>query len=112
MELASVMETSSPKAFRRFLETFIKRINIYPDGRADIYHFPPIQDWSVLSLSAEGVGFEPTRGFQPPTVFKTVSINRSDTPPESPAMRPLIQRIARGAASVKRISGCSSAPCR
>ena len=31
-------------------------------------------------LSAEGVGFEPTRRFRPP-VFKTGSIGHSDSPP-------------------------------
>ena len=41
---------------------------------------------------AEGVGFEPTRGFRPPTVFKTVSLNRSDTPPGSLAVPPSITR--------------------
>ena len=30
---------------------------------------------------AEGVGFEPTEGRRPSTVFKTAPINRSGTPP-------------------------------
>ena len=30
---------------------------------------------------AEGVGFEPTEGYEPSTVFKTAAFNRSATPP-------------------------------
>ena len=30
---------------------------------------------------AEGVGFEPTKGYQPLLVFKTSAFNRSATPP-------------------------------
>ena len=35
---------------------------------------------------AEGVGFEPTLATRARTVFKTVSINRSDTPPRGRAV--------------------------
>jgi hypothetical protein len=35
---------------------------------------------------AEGVGFEPTLAIKTRTVFKTVSINRSDTPPQRKEM--------------------------
>jgi hypothetical protein len=35
---------------------------------------------------AEGVGFEPTLAIKTRTVFKTVSINRSDTPPQGKEM--------------------------
>ena len=35
---------------------------------------------------AEGVGFEPTLVTRTRTVFKTVSINRSDTPPQRKEM--------------------------
>ena len=34
-----------------------------------------------IGLPAEGVGFEPTRPKKSPTVFKTVSLDHSDTPP-------------------------------
>ena len=37
---------------------------------------------SYLPEMAEGVGFEPTEPFSP-TVFKTVAINRSTTPPKN-----------------------------
>ncbi len=35
-----------------------------------------------LALEAEGVGFEPTGKRSLPTVFKTVPINHSGTPPD------------------------------
>jgi hypothetical protein len=44
-----------------------------------------INAYFVLEL-AEGVGFEPTLATRTRTVFKTVSINRSDTPPQRKEM--------------------------
>ena len=49
-----------------------------------------VSNWSVdifrpnqaeLSQMAEGVGFEPTVGYQPTTVFKTAALSRSAIPP-------------------------------
>jgi site-specific DNA recombinase len=60
-ELAALLTTSSPKALRRFLETFIKQIDVFPDGRVDIYYFAPLEGLSALPRVAEGAGFEPAR---------------------------------------------------
>jgi hypothetical protein len=45
----------------------------------------PIRNPSEIMV-AEGVGFEPTLAIKTRTVFKTVSINRSDTPPQRKEM--------------------------
>jgi site-specific DNA recombinase len=68
-ELVSLLEVSSPKALRGFLETFIQKVEIFPDGRIDIYYFPPLEGLASLSRVAERVGFEPTRELAPPTRF-------------------------------------------
>ncbi len=56
---------------------------------------------------AEGVGFEPTVGYQPTTVFKTAALSRSAIPPnlcnQPPSVRagrgvwaPLLRRVLCG----------------
>ena len=57
--LTSLLETSSPKALRGFLETFIKRIVVYPEGRVDIHYLAPLEGLALLSRAAERPGFEP-----------------------------------------------------
>ena len=42
----------------------------------------PHAAWGAVPGMAEGVGFEPTEPCGP-TVFKTVAINRSTTPPKN-----------------------------
>ena len=55
---------------------------------------PPHQkkphDGAFLDM-AEGVGFEPTKGYKPLLVFKTSAFNRSATPPGA-AAAPLVRR--------------------
>ncbi len=46
----------------------------------------PIGGVAIHDALAEGVGFEPTLVTRTRTVFKTVSINRSDTPPQRKEM--------------------------
>ena len=41
-------------------------------------------DHAELNRMAEGVGFEPTVGYQPTTVFKTAALSRSAIPPARP----------------------------
>jgi hypothetical protein len=64
-----MLELSTPRVLRGFLETFIQKVEVFPDGRIDIYYFPPLEGLASLSSVAERVGFEPTRELAPPTRF-------------------------------------------
>ena len=52
-----------------------------------------------FAFLAEGVGFEPTKGYKPLLVFKTSAFNRSATPPVM-RMRSALCAAGRGHATV------------
>lgn len=68
-------------------------VHVYNRSVAGLREVPG-GDWAVYLAardggvgSAEGVGFEPTDGGHPSTVFKTVAFDRSATPPGEPNTR-------------------------